>query len=85
MRRQLDEQIRLVEEGKTPLNVFTESPEIIPSVTPEAAPPNAKQTLRYRAFYHRGYGSDDVDRYGPAFELVKELHRRIEEADAVVA
>jgi 5,5'-dehydrodivanillate O-demethylase len=30
--------------------------------------------------YHKGFGSDDVDRYGPAIELVKDLHRRIEQA-----
>ena len=31
--------------------------------------------------YHKGFASDDADRYGPAIELVKELHRRIEEAE----
>jgi 5,5'-dehydrodivanillate O-demethylase oxygenase subunit len=85
LRRQLDEQIRLVEEGKTPLNVFAESPEIIPTGEVKSAPKNAAeeiraQSLRYRGMYHKGYGTDDADRYGPAFEQVKELHRRIEAA-----
>ena len=31
--------------------------------------------------YHKGFGNDDVDRYGPALELVKDLHRRIEAAE----
>ena len=81
LRRQLDEQIGLVEAGKTPLNVFETSPESISTVTADSAPRIARQSLQYRGLYHRGYGSDDVDRYGPAFELVKVLHRRIEEAD----
>jgi 5,5'-dehydrodivanillate O-demethylase len=34
----------------------------------------------YRSNYHKGFAVDDVDRYGPAVDLVKELHRRIEEA-----
>jgi 5,5'-dehydrodivanillate O-demethylase len=31
--------------------------------------------------YHKGFANDDADRYGPAIELVKELHRSIEEAE----
>jgi 5,5'-dehydrodivanillate O-demethylase len=85
LRKQLVEQIQLVEEGKTPLNVFAESPPSINTAMP--SPPDAPTTvkdrsLRYRGMYHRGFGTDDADRYGPAFELVKDLHRRIEEADA---
>ena len=34
----------------------------------------------YRKMYHKGFGNDDVDRYGPVLELVKDLHRRIEAA-----
>ncbi len=34
----------------------------------------------YRAQYHRGFVVDDADRYGPAVDLIKELHQRIEEA-----
>lgn len=84
LRRQLDEQIRLVEEGKDPINVFKESPSSIPTAAEQSAPQNAsqeirEQSLRFRGMYHRGYGQDDADRYGPVFELVKDLHRRIEE------
>jgi len=49
----------------------------------EEAPAGVQlQTLAYRALYHKGFGRDDVDRYGPALELVQELHRRIELVNA---
>jgi len=80
LRRQLDEQIRLVEEGKTPMNVFTESPAIIASSAPGHEREEMELTGRFRRMYHKGYGSDDADGYGPAIALVKDLHRRIEEA-----
>jgi 5,5'-dehydrodivanillate O-demethylase oxygenase subunit len=83
LRRQLDEQIRIVEEGGTPMNVFAESPaEIDGSGRPPAERQNPDYALagNYRKMYHKCFGTDDVDRYGPAFELVKDLHRRIEEA-----
>jgi 5,5'-dehydrodivanillate O-demethylase len=79
LRKQLDEQIRLVEEGKTPMNVFAESPEIIHS-SAQRENPDLLLAGNYRKLYHKGLGTDDVDRYGPIFEQVKELHRRIEEA-----
>jgi hypothetical protein len=31
--------------------------------------------------YHKGFVIDDADRYGPAIDLAKELHRRIVEAE----
>ena len=34
----------------------------------------------FRQNFHKGFAMDDADRYGPAVELVKELHRRIDEA-----
>jgi 5,5'-dehydrodivanillate O-demethylase len=82
LRQQLDEQIRLVEEGKEPMNFFHESPDIIYG---SGEPPDwSKQELmlkhNFRKLYHKGFANDDVDRYGPATELVKELHRRIEAA-----
>ena len=33
----------------------------------------------YRQMYHKGFALDDADRYGPALDLVKELHRRVED------
>jgi 5,5'-dehydrodivanillate O-demethylase len=82
LRRQLDEQIGIVEEGGTPLNVFAESPESIDGSgkPPERENPDYKLAGNYRKMYHKGFGTDDVDRYGPIFEMVKDLHRRVEEA-----
>jgi 5,5'-dehydrodivanillate O-demethylase oxygenase subunit len=90
LRRQLDQQIALVEAGKDPMNVFREDPGSMLHGSGKApdgwtAPDWAKQQLfmnqGYRKMYHKGFASDDADRYGPAIELVKELHRRIEEAE----
>jgi 5,5'-dehydrodivanillate O-demethylase oxygenase subunit len=82
LRKQLDEQIALVEEGKTPMNVFAESPDSIDGSGKPVNRVNPDYALagEYRKMYHKGFGNDDVDRYGPAFELVKDLHRRIEQA-----
>ena len=33
----------------------------------------------YREQYHKGYWRDDVGRYGPANEVVQDLHRRVKE------
>ena len=90
LRRQLEEQIALVEQGKEPMNVFRDDP--APMLHGSGSPPDgwtepdwAKRQLflsqGYRKMYHKGFASDDADRYGPAIELVKDLHRRIEEAE----
>lgn len=81
MRRQLEEQIDAVERGGTPINVFSESPAMLVTESPatEESAAAREQAMRYRGLYHRGFGTDDADRYGPIFEQVKELHRRIEE------
>jgi 5,5'-dehydrodivanillate O-demethylase len=80
MRRQLDEQIARVEAGLTPLNVYASSPDMIATAKDEPAPPVTRESLRYRGLYHRGFGADDIDRYGPMFDQIQTLHRRIEEA-----
>ncbi len=88
LRRQLDEQIARVERGEDPMNVFREDAEIIygSGESPYdgwAAPDWATRKLffsqGFRKMYHKGFGTDDADRYGPALDLVKELHRRVEE------
>jgi 5,5'-dehydrodivanillate O-demethylase len=81
LRRQLDEQITLVEEGKTPMNWFTESPDVIHGAAPNKPNPDILLAGNFRKLYHKGYGTDDVDRYGPAFDLAKEVHRSLEAAD----
>lgn len=83
LRRQLDEQIRLVEEGKDPMNFFRESPDIIYGIgePPDWSQPDKLLKHNFRKLYHKGFANDDADRYGPAIELVKDLHRRMELAD----
>ena len=80
LRRQLDEQMKRVEQGKTPMNTWPESPEIIYASGGAPDYSQADKMLRhtFRKLYHKGFGNDDADRYGPLFETVKELHRRIE-------
>lgn len=83
LRRQLDEQIRRVEEGKDPMNVFRESQDIIygSGSPPDWSKPEQLLKHGFRKLYHKGFALDDADRYGPALELAKELHRRIEMAE----
>lgn len=80
LRRQLEEQIRLVETGGIPMNVFAHSPDVIHS-SPADRNPDLTLGGNYRRMYHKGFGMDDADRYGPVIEAVKDLHRRIEEAE----
>jgi 5,5'-dehydrodivanillate O-demethylase len=80
LRRQLEEQIKRVEQGLEPMNFFRESPAII---YPTGSPPDYSrpETLNkhgFRKFYHKGFANDDADRYGPLIETVKDLHRAIE-------
>jgi 5,5'-dehydrodivanillate O-demethylase len=83
LRRQLDEQISLVEQGKEPMNFFHKSPDIIhgSGAPPDMSNPQALLRHGFRKLYHKGFANDDADRYGPALDLVKDLHRRIEEAE----
>ena len=92
MRRQFEEQMRIVEDGGDPMNVFRDA-ETMPSLIhggdwdetagggKSSAVTGAGSALSaYRASYHKGYAIDDADRYGPAMPLVIDLMRRIEEA-----
>ena len=86
MRRQFEEQMRLVEDGADPLNVFR-NPDTMPNLIhggdwseSQASVTGAGSPLaNYRSAYHKGYAQDDADRYGPATPLVADLMRRIEE------
>lgn len=93
LRRQLEDQIRRVEQGGDPMNVFREEGQDIlhgSGFPPEewTAPDWAKRQLtmrqQYRTMYHKGFVTDDVDRYGPAVPLIQELHRRIAAAQEAV-
>ncbi len=92
LRRQLDEQIKMVESGSDPMNVWRDSatmPDILfgggqPSqdwVAPDWASRGAGVgNNSNRLKYHKGGAERESDRYGPAVPLVGELHRRIEMA-----
>ena len=91
LRRQLDENISIVEDGGDPMNVFRNA-EALPDIlygggTPAEAwlDPKWAQTRpelvrNTRTQYHKGGATWESDRYGPAIPLVGELHRRMEEA-----
>ena len=80
LRRQLDEQITRVEQGLDPMNTFRPSPDMLHGndAPPDFSKPEALLRHTFRKFYHKGFGNDDCDRYGPLIETVKDLHRQIE-------
>ena len=86
LRRQLEQNIRIVEDGGDPMNVFREH-QRMEEVVSQVRFRNEEDAIRsvgsrhgsYREQYHKGYWRDDVGRYGPANEVVQDLHRRVEE------
>ncbi len=91
LRRQLDENIKIVEDGGEPMNVFRD-PEAMGEILfgggapaemwldPDWASKGLALNRNTRVQYHKGGQVWESDRYGPAVELAGELHRRMEEA-----
>ena len=91
LRRQIDENIKVVEDGGEPMNVFRD-PEAMGDILygggapaelwldPNWASKSLELNRNTRAQYHKGGQVWESDRYGPALPLVGELHRRMEEA-----
>ncbi len=91
LRKQIDENIKIVEDGGEPLNVFHD-PEAMGDILygggapaemwldPNWASKGIELNRNTRAQYHKGGAVWESDRYGPALPLVGELHRRMEEA-----
>jgi len=92
LRRQLEQQIRIVEDGGDPMNTFRDLatvPEVLFGGGAPAAdwlaqdwaerPTNRDRARGNRYNYHKGGAYHESDRYGPAMPLVAELDRRIEE------
>lgn len=89
LRKQLEREIAKVEAGDDPMNFFREHPGDVlfgSGKEPDGWTPDEPGRVvvkagsqAYRKMYHKGYAIDDVDRYGPVTEDVKDLHRRIEE------
>ena len=86
MRRQFEEQMRIVEDGGDPMNVFRD-PAAVPNLIHGGAWDESQQSASgtrgslgaFRSGYHRGYELDDADRYGPAMPQIIDLMRRMEE------
>ena len=86
MRRQFEQQMRIVEDGGDPMNVCR-APATMPDVI-HGGPwdeslkrdPAFSPAGGFRSAYHRGYGVDDADRYGPAMPQIIDLMWEIERA-----
>jgi 5,5'-dehydrodivanillate O-demethylase oxygenase subunit len=89
LRRQLEQQIRVVEDGGEPMNVFRDPAQVGEMLHGGGQPPEdwlealraGKPLMAHagssRANFHKGFVLDDADRYGSAVPLIQELHRRI--------
>jgi 5,5'-dehydrodivanillate O-demethylase len=93
LRRQLEQQIKIVEDGGQPMNVFHESDGMPAILFGGGAPAEAWQDPQWadkdvglgritRLQYHKGGAEWESDRFGPAIPLVAELHRMMEAAQA---
>jgi len=91
MRRQFEENIRIVEDGGEPKNVFRD-PNSMPNLIHggvwdenNSSVTGAGGTVSsFRSAYHKGYGIDDADRYGPAMPEVIDLMQRIDDYNEAV-
>lgn len=76
-RKILEAQIRAVEEGRDPINVYRD-PAAVGSFI-ELEPAIGKQSdtgvSGYRNLFHKGFYQDDADRYGPIIEQISDLMR----------
>ena len=86
MRQQFEEQMRLVEDGGEPMNVFRD-PNAMPNLIhggkwdeEDSSVTGLRSSLSsFRSAYHKGYGIDDADRYGPMMPQIIEMMRQTEE------
>ena len=86
MRQQFEEQMRLVEDGGEPINVFRDGdsmPDLIHGGKwdlDDSSVTGIRSALSFfRSAYHKGYGIDDADRYGPMMPQIIEMMRQTEE------
>jgi 5,5'-dehydrodivanillate O-demethylase len=91
MRRQFEENMRIVEDGGEPKNVFRDSasmPDLIHGGVWDEG--NSSVTgaggaiATFRSAYHKGYGIDDADRYGPAMPDIIDMMQRIDDHNEAV-
>lgn len=86
MRQQFEQQMRLVEDGGEPINVFRDGdsmPDLIHGGKwdlDDSSVTGIRSALSFfRSAYHKGYGIDDADRYGPMMPQIIEMMRQTEE------
>lgn len=85
MRRQFEQQIRIVEDGGDPINTFRDQaqmPSLIHGGAWEDRLAEGQETTasgNFRSNYHKGFWYDDADRYGPAIPVINEMMQRIED------
>ena len=81
-----------MEDGGDPKNVFRE-PSSIPDLIHGGIWDEGNSSVtgaggaiaNFRSAYHKGYGIDDADRYGPAMPDIIDLMRRIDDHSASLA
>ena len=86
MRRQFEEQMLIVEDGGDPKNVFRD-PNTMPGLIHGGIWEEGNSSVtgagsaiaNFRSAYHKGYGIDDADRYGPAMPEIIHLMQRIDD------
>jgi len=89
MRRQFEEQMLIVEDGGDPKNVFRD-PDIMPELIHGGIWDEGNSSVtgaggaiaNFRSAYHKGYGIDDSDRYGPAMPEIIDLMQRIDDQNS---
>ena len=86
MRRQFEEQMLIVEDGGDPKNVFRDA-SLMPGLIHGGVWDESNSSVTgaggavssFRSAYHKGYGIDDADRYGPAMPEIIDLMQRIDD------
>jgi 5,5'-dehydrodivanillate O-demethylase len=89
MPRQFEEQMLIVEDGGDPKNVFRD-PDIMPELIHGGIWDEGNSSVtgaggaiaNFRSAYHKGYGIDDADRYGPAMPAIIDLMQRIDDQNS---
>ena len=92
MRRQFEQQMLIVEDGGDPKNVFRD-PGSMPDLIHggiwdenNASVTGAGGAIQnFRSAYHKGYGVDDADRYGPLMPMIIDMMQRIDDHNAALA
>jgi 5,5'-dehydrodivanillate O-demethylase len=83
LRRQFEQQIRVVEDGGEPMNVFRDA-DAMPEMMHGGHWDENEWVERggiggFREAYHKGYGIDDGDRYGPMMPQIIEMMQAIDD------